>query len=150
MTSLAVSSKDDLMLPLIFEALQEFHALRNFIETRQVNTANIFTPVYLNTLATEIETHKTFVEECITFLDIVNLYSFMVYDSEEKFVTGIKKLILSSRLVKHTSLQLNASGMDEYVFEERQSGLDFIESNSTLLSVFIACLVVKIFTADKR
>jgi len=129
------------IIVLIAQELSNFPNIMSFVKTNNVRPSSVFLPQTIKTISDTISYNDSIIFEAIDLLDTVRLFSVLLYSNEDFFIDSIKSIISSSRTVKDTSLTIGINQLDDFIYTSKEHLLDVLDSNHTLLAIYIFSLV---------
>jgi len=141
---------DDINILILLDQQKEnFPAMYNYIKSKNITPSTIFLPQILKQIDSEFSLHQELLFESLSYLDIVNTYSLVVYSDSFFFIENMKKIIVNNRTVINHNNCIAKDAIDDFIFNKKEEALEFIENNKTILSLYIFSVVFLIFyTAD--
>lgn len=143
MEKASTENSGERILVLLEQQLEDYSEISSYIKEHDVEPGNIYLESYLFKFGTTLENNAQFRLQLLQFLDVVNFYSFIIYDDPDYFVKHTIRIILSSRTVDNTKGLIGESGVDAIIFEpsKKEDAENFVAQNKLLLSLYIFSLV---------
>lgn len=140
-----ITSSNDI-LSMLEQQLDNFPTIKNLVSSKDLCPGNIFLPQTLKLIEQELTFKEEIIVELITFLDIINNYSFIVYGDNTVFLDNIIDNIVFSRTVSNSIKNLLAKdSLDDYIFSTREDAIIFINDNKLILGIYIYSLLYIVF-----
>lgn len=136
-----VTSDTNNIVAMIGDQLDQYPTLINLIKIRSIASSSVFLPQTLRVIDHELSQNTELIYECISFLDMVNLCSFLCYGDRSLFVTNMIESIVYSRTVNKVDTVLAKDNMDDFLFTTREDLEGFIDSNKPVLAIYIYSLL---------
>lgn len=137
--------EQDNILVLLEQQNDNFPAMAEFLAEKGLSSTVLFLAQSLKGIAEEISYRNELLIECFTYLDIVKIYSLVIYNDPEAFTNNIISLITNNRIVTKPSLVINHDAIDDFLFTSMEDMQSFIENNKFLLALYIFAVVNKMF-----
>ena len=128
---------------LLYQQLDNFSYLNNFIKSKNIIPSVVFLPQTLKLISEN--NNINLVSDCLNFLDVIKFYSGLIYSEEEYYINLIKNIIISNRTVLQTDNVLNKDIIDDFLFSSKEDVNDFLENNKIFLAIYICSLLNFIF-----
>lgn len=137
--------EQDNILVLLEQQNDNFPAMESFLKEKELSSTVLFLAQSLKGIAEEISHRNELLIECFTYLDIVKIYSLIIYNDPESFTNNIISLITNNRTVDTPNLIINRDAIDDFLFTSKEDMKSFIENNKFLLALYIFTIVNKMF-----
>jgi hypothetical protein len=131
---------------LIREQLSNYPNLKAIVEEHRMRPSSLFLPQSLKAISDLISYNESVIFEAMDLLDVVATYSLLYYSDEEFFTKSIKNVIMNSRLAQDMSLTVGAAQIDDFIYNDKIGFSAFLNSNPTLVGLYIYTLVKFIFS----
>lgn len=136
---------DTSILEYLYQQLDNFYSLKGFVTSKNIRPSIVFLPQTIKQLDNELSTRTELLLDCIDFLDIIKIYSLLLYSDENYFTDKVTNLIVDTRTVNNISYVLSKDSLDDFIFKSREEAIEFIENNKSLLAIYLCSLVLLIF-----
>lgn len=133
------------ILEYLYQQLDNFNSLKSFIISRDIRPSTIFLPQTIKQIDSELSLRTDLLLECFDFLDIVKIYSLLLYSDERYFINKVIKLIVDTRTVNNINFTVGKESVDDFIFKSKEEANDFLENNKLLLSIYLSSLLLLIF-----
>lgn len=132
-------------LTLLEQQIDNFDSLQAFITTYNITPGMIFLPQTLQIIDKEIASDSSFIVEALSFLDVVNTYSFFIFGDSQRIVSTLGSSAVTNRSASGLEGVLSGESLDDFIFSSLNDGVKFLENNKVLISIYIFSLVSLIF-----
>lgn len=133
------------ILILLEQQRDNFPMLRNFIRARSLSPSAMFLPQTLKLIDAELSSNVPLVLDCLSYIDIVKLYSLVHAGNTQQFTDAVIELIVDNRTTANPELLLAKDGIDDFTFTNKVDTIDFLKSNPLVLSIYLFSLIDLIF-----
>lgn len=137
--------KENNILVLLEQQSDNFLAIKSFLNEKNLNPSVIFLSQTLKNIAEEITYRNELVIECFNYLDLVKIYSLIIYNDPEHFINNILQVITSNRVITNEKLVINKDAIDDFLFTSQEDMQNFILNNKFLISLYIFSIINTIF-----
>lgn len=139
------TDSDNTILEYIYQQIDNFEVLKGFVISKDIRPSTIFLPQVIKQIDNELSLRTDLLLDCIDFLDIVKIYSLLLYSDEKYFTSKVIKIIVENRTVNNTRYMISKESIDDFIFKSKDEAIEFMENNKALLSIYICSLVLLIF-----
>ncbi len=123
----------------------KFPSLHATVESLTLNTATLFAPQTLNSLDAEIARNPNIVFESYLLLDAVNVFCVQTSRRFDEVMSSLIENAVFIRTVPNEGLVISEQVLDHFIFTEAEGAKSLLESNKTLLALYIYTLIYSLF-----
>lgn len=135
------SSDREKMLVFLNDRATSFPFLDSFVKTKYITPGVFFLPQTLKVVDNDLSYNQELISDALGYLDIVKIYSAIVYGDLEHFSNEVIKTAVSNRVIGDSSLTLANAAVDDYTFTSQSAAVEFLNNNPLVLSIYIYALV---------
>lgn len=129
------------ILLLLEQQLDNFTEISSYISKSKIRPSTVFLPQSIKQLDSELEHNTDLILDCFDYLDIVNMYSFIIYGKYDVFVKEIVGSSVENRFTFLTKNIINTAALDDFLFSDKAVAIDFLLANKPLLAIYIYSLI---------
>lgn len=134
------SSDREKMLVFLDDRAAIFPFLDTFIKNKYITPGVFFLPQTLKVIDNDLSFNQELVSDALAYLDMVKIYSAIVYGDAEHFTNEVSKIATSNRVVANPSLMLAGAALDDFTFTSQSAATEFIHNNPMVLSIYVYTL----------
>ncbi len=139
-TAIRIPATTDMMV--VLEKQQDnFPGLRELVRSLQLTSGFILLPQTLEQLTNRLSMDTDLVASCITYMEVVELTSLMVYGSVSEFTNQITGILTRNRHIQTSEKCLYLTKLDDFVWAEKEGLVQFLDNNPAILALYIFTLV---------
>jgi len=138
----------DNILALLEQQKDNFHALAEFVKSKDIKPSRIFLPQTLKVLDAEFSVREDLILDCIDYLDVIKIYSISVYGDSESYLEEIKRTIVENRTANSNATILAQDALDDFMFTSKEEATTFLNNNKLLIALYLYSLVNLIFYTE--
>lgn len=138
-------SVSDGILTLLEQQYENFPALHKLMQTRALTPSVVFLPQSLKALDTDLSQNQDLVLDCLTYLDMVRIYSLVVYGDCESFLASVVRVIVSGRTAANHQLIIAKDALDDFLFTSEDETVQFLQNNQLIVAIYLFSLVKLMF-----
>ena len=133
------------ILILLEQQRDNFPMLRSFIRARSLSPSAMFLPQTHKLIDAELSSNVALVLDCLSYIDVVKLYSLVHTGNTQQFTDAVIELIVDNRTTAKPELLLAKDGIDDFTFVSKEDTIDFLNSNPLVLAIYLFSLIDLIF-----
>ena len=139
------SNLNDNMLMLLEQQTENFPVIKNFIKEKRLTPSNIFLAQSLKGISEELTHRGDIVFECFSYLDVVKIYSTVIYSDPETFTDHIINILCQNRTVENANSVINKDAIDDFIFTSKEDMHAFLINNKFLIAIYVFAMINMIF-----
>lgn len=136
------------VLALLGQQTNNFISLQHLSKSQDYNPAAIFLAQTLTYIEGEMNRNPSLVAECVTYLDMMSLYSLTSTGYTDSLFNSLVEVIIHSRTVPvKDNLEgkvLALTGLSDFLFDDPNNFRVFLNNNKYLVAMFTYSLIGKI------
>ena len=136
-----LSSDREKMLVFLDDRASSFPFLDSFVKSKYITPGVFFLPQTLKVIDNELSYNQELVPQTLDYIDMVKVYSSIVYGDAEHFTNELIKIAASNRVIGNPTLMLATDALDDYTFTSQQAAVEFLQNNPMVLSIYVYTLV---------